>query len=260
MDIDGQTGATGSAAGSQEGAASAGDTGAAQNTNQAPANGGQGGNQEPKETKIPVTVLQAVRDENQSLKDQLAVFKANPPQQTVMQTAPVNTAQPTAQPTQNDLLAGRDNDDLISVKDVKAILEQTSQSNQANNAQVNSVITQLATAVSNPDYHETMSRLKTKMANDPSFAQSVELAYKGSANPLATAYAIGQTLPKEPAADNGGGQQDDVLAQVTKILENAEKPGNPAQFSAGGGFSGTNQYQGMSDADFEAKIASVKSA
>jgi len=205
--------------------------------------GGQG---EEEGQTVPVSALQAVREELQGVKeqlqasqDQIRLYQANPPQGGQQQQQQGQVEQGT------EGLAGMEDDDVITVADAKKLAAGLE-------ARVGAVIGEMAMAAQNPDYNDVITNHLPKVIQaNPALAQAI----KSSQNPYVLAYELGKTNPEYVKKLAEKGQQE----TITTIEENLAKPGSAsAAGGGGGGISKADQYAQMSDDDLEKEIDAVK--
>jgi len=191
---------------------------------------------------VPVSVIQALRDELRTAKDEAALYRARggQPQQGFQQhqAAPQTPADP---------FAGLGDDDLVDGKAVKRLMTEFASS-------LSSQFDRLNFAVQNPGYQETIQRDLVPLLNDnPGLAQAFQ-----SGNLPQIAVEMARTVGKLRTQPNpgGGGQPQagappaNVLDIVNQIIENSKKPRSPAQAGASAGISDAARLASMSNEDF----------
>jgi hypothetical protein len=217
-----------------------------------------------------VTVVQALRDELQQAKtraeqveQQFNVFRAN----AATWQANMGGGQPASQPAAPAPAAnpfdGMRDDDVLTVSDVKKIIERLpSASAPVVDNDLKMTVMKLELAQIDPQYETTIrTYLPEVLASDPSFRTVIAM----SPNPLKTALTLSRTNPKYIAAKagNGGtppsGQPMTPLDQLSLILANLEKPGNPGQFGgAPVGAGNAGRFAQMTDEEFDAHVRRVR--
>lgn len=220
----------------------------------------------PQEVKVPVTVVQALRDEVQQAKQraeqfeqQLNIYRANmgqgyqqPPQ------APPQPPPPPASPFE-----GMRDDDVLTVADVKKIVERLpSNAHPSSDPELRAMVMKMEVAQADPQYETTIrTYLPEVLAADPTLRHAII----ASPNPLRTALSLSRTSPRFLAARQqaaGGtppGAPPSPMDQLALILQNLDKPGNPGAFgSAPAGGGGPGVYAAMTDAEFDARVKAVK--
>jgi len=205
--------------------------------------GGEGG-----EKTVPLSALEAVREELKdtkgqvaSLTDQVRLYQANTPQ-TGKATDQGGEAQGGGE---SEALAGLEDDEVITVADAKKLISGLE-------AKVGSALGEVTTAVQYPDYQDVIANhLPNVLKSNPALVQ----ALRASPQRALLAYELGKTDPeyiKKKA-------EADQTATQKKIDENLEKPGSVSQAGGGGGgISAADSYAQMSDDDLEKKIDDVK--
>jgi len=182
---------------------------------------------------VPLSALQAVREENQQLREQLSGLSA---QMQHMQ----DTTQTEQNVKGNGIFGDLDDDDVVTVKDTRKVMEDMNNANQAN-------VLGLQFQLSHPDYETVINKhLPNVLKTDPYLA----MAIKTSADPIRLAYTLGVTDPKY--------SKDKASNDADRIIKNSKKPTSPAG-GGGGTEKGTvDAIMNMSKADLEAKIKAVK--
>jgi hypothetical protein len=214
-----------------------------------------------------VTVVQALRDELNQAKaqamqyqQQAEVMRANAAawQQNQQYVQPQPQAQQPADP-----FTGMRDDDVLTVADVKKIVERLPSASPAPTVDDNLRLTvmRLEMAQADPQYETTIrTYLPEVLASDP----TLRTVIAASPNPLKTALTLARANPKYIIARSAQqqpaqGAQLSPLDQLSVILNNLEKPGNPGQFGgAAVGAGNAGRYAAMSDAEFDAHVKSVK--
>jgi len=200
------------------------------------------GKTEVQETTVPLEALQSVRtemqaakDQNVSLQQQIALYQARLEGQTAKQPEPgVAVAD-----------VGAD-DDIVTVGQLRQILQQNQGTGELQ--AIKQKLDLLGQSVQNP---EMIQDVKTKLPgiiqNNPALAQMIQTA----PNPLQAAYELTKlsATPAQPKTD--------IMSSLNKIIQNAQKPKSTATAGTGG-----NQLEldiaNMSDEDFRAHVAKVK--
>lgn len=230
--------------------------------------------QTPQQVQVPVTVVQALRDEVQAaktraeqLEQQVNLYRANAAtwQQNMNQAQPQQPAQ--AQPAAANAFEGMRDDDVLTVADVKKIVERLPSSSPApDQNDLRMTVMKLEVQQMDPQFETTIrTYLPEVLASDPTLTHVL----KASPNPFRTALTLARTNPKFIAARTAAGQTpagggapqapQTPMDQLALILQNLEKPGNPGQFGgAPVGAGNAGRFASMSDAEFEAHVRSVK--
>jgi len=228
------------------------------------------------EVAVPLHVVTALRDElskskgtAQQLQQQLQQFQAmqmmggiqqqgNPPPAT-----PGPQAQPQAQP---DPLAGLEDTDIVNVKDLKAIV-QSLRGNAPDLSQalgpINATLARMQVQLQDPRYETTIKEFLPEMITSQPFLREMIVR---TPNPLLAALSVARMNPRYMQAQQAANgqqpqqpqaQQQDVLADLQRIIENATKPGAPGAMGGGGAISGHDRFRTMSDAEFNAEVNRV---
>ena len=206
-----------------------------------PAAGGESDGQQAVET-VPVSVVQAIREELSEVKDRLLVTNA------ALREARMSGGQQTPQQApvrqfSGDPLAGMDEDDIPTVSQVR----QTLAAKERQFAEAMEV----RELINKPDFEAVLKTHWPKvMASKPHLGRMI--AGMTQAQAAAFAYEMGQTDPdyqkkKTALPAKGGPTPEEALARKK------DKPGSPAQVSAGASSdSEANAIASMSDAEFAA--------
>lgn len=217
---------------------------------------------------VPVTVVQALRDELNQAKaqamqyqQQAEVMRANAAawqqNQQYVQQQPQQPQQPA------DPFTGLRDDDVLTVADVKKIVERLPSASPAPvvDNDLRRTVMKLEMAQADPQYETTIrTYLPEVLASDP----TLRTVIAASPNPLKTALTLARANPKYIMARSAQqqpaqGAQLSPLDQLSVILNNLEKPGNPGQFGgAAVGAGNAGRYAAMSDAEFDAHVKSIK--
>lgn len=219
---------------------------------QTPAEGDTGAVEVPQDgenRQVPVSVLNAMREEMKTIKDQNSLYQAQ------LAKTQEQQQQPQSQPQTNDPLSGREADDLISVADVRKILEANSANSQKHSAALNSQIAKIGFIAEHPDYKDVLNNLKNTMAGNNELANMLNAQIQSSNDPLQTAYAFAKAIGVKTE------QPKDALSELDKILANQEKPGSPSAVSGGGGSVGAkSKYDIMTPDEFEQHLLAIKNS
>jgi len=204
--------------------------------------------------QVPVSVLNAMRDELKTVKDQNQLYQTQLAQHQGQQP-PATQSQANNNEQSNDPLSGREPDDLISVADVQKILAANSANSQKYSATFNAQLAKVGFMAEHPDYKDVLNGLKDTMANNDELATMLNTQIQASTNPLETAYAFAKAVgvsakPAEPT---------DALSELDRILANQEKPGSPSAVSGGtGAVSSKSKFDNMSPEQFEQHLLKIK--
>lgn len=124
---------------------------------------------------------------------------------------------------------GRDEDDLITVKDLKESLAEKEKAYQTE-------LAELRVQAQYPDYSEVLNKYGKTLP------QEALEAIKYAPNPYKTAYV----LCKQSPAFIKDQMSYENFSDAKKVKENLKKPGNPAKAGNGGLLSNISKYQNMS--------------
>ncbi len=196
------------------------------------------------EQKVPVSVVQELREE-------IKGFKAD--NETLRQNNLALTGQlqnpPVQKPPQEygGMFDGKEDDDIPNVADLKNII------NGMNNT-MNNLFTQFGTKLQHNDYNEVVSKhLANALEDDPALVNAIN----SSNNPYALAIKIAKTAPsylKEQADKKTTQTNEDAMR---KLSENANKSVSINQAAGGTGSPLVDNYQNMSKGDFEDVVAKI---
>ncbi len=180
---------------------------------------------------VPVSVIQSVRDELKTARDQASLYRRQ-----LEISVPRNSVG-------TDPFEGlADEVPLTAGQARKAIQSQASQ--------VDGLASQLAFSMANPGFAETIkNNLPQMLDKNPGLMQLI----RSSPNPLAAAYSIARLSPQAK-----GGTQPDMGDQMARIVKNSEKPGSAGSASGGAGISPASRIAEMGDAEFDEYKESVK--
>jgi hypothetical protein len=243
----------------------------------------------PKTTQVPLTVVEALRDElkqiktqNDDLQNQVSLYRANqsfaPP---VQQPA----AAPPAADSQSDLesaVDGLGDTDVITGKELRKLIGalKTSAQTSTNSPAVEQRLAKMEVALMDPQYETTIRNYLPSMVNsNPGLINMIQ----SSPNPLLAALTYArlnpqfiaagnqQAAPAAPAdpatgpAANGTNPavpinpQGNILDQIDAIIANSNKPGAPDQVGGQGAISEAGRYATMSDEEFDKHVNKVVS-
>lgn len=172
---------------------------------------------------VPVSVLQSVRDELKTARDQATLYRR---QLEMTRTTDLADADP---------FSGMADETPLTVGQAKKAL-------QGQAGQVNALASQLSFSMANPGFAETIKKNLPQIINkNPGLLQVI----RASPNPLAAAYSIARLTHGVQGATG-----PDFGAQANRIVENSEKPGSASAASGGAGISAASRIAKMSDAEF----------
>ena len=216
----------------------------------------QGDQGQQDQQQVPVNVVQSIRQELQSLKQQNAYLQQmamQPQQQPQGQQGPGQ---------QNDPLADYEEDDVITVADMKKLMQQQmaqqpqqpqgQQPGQQPGQPQHPDMREMQMRSMYSDYDQIISQqLPTVLQQNP----HLESAIRNSSNPYATAYTIAKQMGGQGAPQ---GQPQGSPNQAQQVVNNLQKPGTASQASGGGAISRAGFFAQMDDQTLEAEIAKAK--
>lgn len=186
----------------------------------------------------PIEAIVALRKENQALKQQLQQVAA------YLQQQQAQPAQRKQEPPP-DPLGKLDDDDVITVADMKKVLQFYAQQAQAQPQQPAVDPRELAIRTQFPDYDDSIKQIPALLEEYPHLRSAIV----GSENPFLTAYSLVQMY-------KGKSKQGDKAVQ--KLMDNMSKPRSSGKVASGGGASKASYYASLDDKGLEAMIAKVK--
>jgi hypothetical protein len=228
--------------------------------------------QETPEVKVPLHVVTALRDELSSTKQGRAELESKLHQIESMQRLqqnfqpPPQAPQPApAQPAPADPFTGMTDDELMTVQDVKKILNHFQSQQRPPDidrivAPLHKKLAELEVRAQDSNYEKTIRTYLPEMVTQNPMLQGI---IANAPNQLAAALAIAkmspryiqethpQSQPKQPE------QRQDVLSDLQKIIENASRPSAPGAMGGGGAVSGNDRFAAMDDAALDAEVQRV---
>lgn len=222
--------------------------------------GEQGQSEE--EQQVPLSVVQSIRQELQEAKQREAQWQAMYAQ-IQQQQQPVQPQQPQGQQQgPESLLSDYDDDDVITVADMKKVLQQSQlqQPQQPQQFQQPQPVQQPQPGLGQPDPRELQMRSMypdydqaiQQIPNILQQAPQLESAIRNSDNPYQTAYLLAKQI-----GGQGQAQQSQGAQNAQQIQQNLQKPGTAGQVSGGGGISKADYYANMSKEEFEKRRAQI---
>ena len=239
----------------------------------------------PQQVTVPLDVVTSVRGELQQAKEQnrqlqarlqtiemaqqFGGFQQNPVQQPIQQQ-PVQQAAPPQGAQTPDPFQGLEDDEIVNVKDLRKIVGSLVQRGAPDAGKelepIKQTLAQVMVQLQDPNYEQTIRTYLPDMINgNPYITQMI----MRSPNRIMAALAVAKMSPRyasERGQQGQHGQQPivqqqppDPLVTLQQIIENASRPGSPAQMGGGGAFSGNDRFRSMSDKDFDAEVARVMS-
>jgi len=206
----------------------------------------------PEQVKVVTTIRDELKESKAALKtaqDQLTLYQAQ------LATGSGGSA-PAAPAAPEDPFKDMQDADVMTVSDVKKIMAaQGSQGNPTVKGLQNTVA-KLEVMVQDPDYQTT---IKTYLPDVIKMNPAIANAIQAAPNQLLTALNYAKMSPAYIAAQNQNTPppQDDVMAQLNRIIENSEKPGSPSSAGGGGALSSADRFSSMSDEEFDAHMQKV---
>lgn len=236
------------------------------------------GDQQNQEVTVPLHVVKSIQEELKGQKaanaDLQTKFAAAQAQQQMGQTFQQQQPQPAppaqqAPPAEQEqkIFDGMDDDDILSVKDVRNALSSMKPQNtiapelDSQIQRMNATIAQMQVAQQDPQYEQTIREYLPELINtNPQFKEMIAR----SPNPLQAALTVSRMNPRFAQAQQAGQEQAqapvDPLSQLAQIIENATKPGSPASAGGQGGtMTGRGRYSDMdpTGAEFDAEVRRV---
>jgi hypothetical protein len=224
-----------------------------------------------KEVTVPLEVVTKLKDELKSVKgdrdkfsQELNLFKANAQFQPQTQQPPAQ--KPDETPQKTALFEGLDDDELPNVGELKKVLEGL---NQRPQPQSDPMVQNLAATVAkiqmrqiDPAFEQTIKTYLPEMINaKPEYQQLLQAQQNDPFGFMETAHTIAKMNPKYQEAQTAGDKNDDKtpdpMEQLNQILENANKPGSPAQVGGTNAINAADRFAKMTKEEFEAHKARV---
>ena len=227
------------------------------------------GTEEGKKIEVTVDVLRAFREEIKGLKEQNQLYSTQLKMaQMASQTAMPN---PTMTPQGAQIPARVDggevsfdiaDDDVVTGAELKKIVKSLK---TAPTTQVDSTVAQRLAVIElsqqDPNWQNTIKTYLPEMINTNPLIMNM---LRSAANPLEAALTFAKLNPRYEADKKaqgggaGGVQQDDLMSQIDKLIENANKPsGAHGAGGASGAVQAGDRFATMSDAEFDAHVANV---
>ena len=208
------------------------------------------GQEQQEQQQAPQDLLQQVTQELEQLKQQNAALQA---QLAFFGQQPGGEPTPQMQqeqPQQNPF-EGLEDDDVLTVADVKKLMAQVQK--PAVDPNLYKEIQMLKLSVQEPKWQETIKNYLPDMINsNPLLGQMIQNA----PNPLEAALHIAKLNPRYQQEQQQQ-QQQQAPQQIINQLMN--KPASPDQFGGGGGVSKADKISAMSDEEFDKYVQEVLS-
>lgn len=226
------------------------------------------------EVAVPLHVVTTLRDQlkeskgtTQQLQQQLQQIQAMQMMGGVPQQPRPATPepQPGVQPQGHDPLAGLEDTDLVTAKELKSIV-QSLRGNAPDLSQalgpINATLARVQVQLQDPHYESTIKEYLPEMITTQPFLREMIVR---APNPLLAALSVARMSPRYMQAQQAANgqqpqpqaQQQDVLSDLQRIIENATKPGAPGAMGGGGAISGYDRFRTMSNAEFDAEVNRV---
>lgn len=217
------------------------------------------------QVQVPLSVVEAVRKELSEAKASKTEIEAKLNQiQAMQQFAPAQPVQPSqpsaAQPAPEppkDPFEGMDDEELISVKDIRKLSETFKPDVSQAIAPLKAEIAKIQLQATDPNYEQTIrTYLPEMIAANPMLRDMITR----SPNPIVAALGVSRMNPRYVQAAGGGitpAPSPDPLTALQRIIENATRPGAPGSMGGGGAFSGNDRFRNMNDAEFDAEVNRV---
>jgi len=211
---------------------------------QDPAAGGQ--NQDG-DKMVPLSALQAIREELKTVKEQNQLYLAQLRMGLAAQNGQQNLGQ--TQEEDDDFLPGIDPDEPLTKKEIAKAFKGLAQRIEA---RTNAMSDEAAFLARHPDYYEVITQHLPKL-----FEQKPELLARLQRHPdPVLAYELGVNSPSYKAK-----KAKEKIAQDDKgriAQENARKPGSPSQVAGKTGQDVRDKIANMSREEFRAYMEKVK--
>jgi len=200
--------------------------------------------QQQQQAQAPQDLLQQVTQELEQLKQQNAALQAQ-----LAFFGQQAGGEPTPQIQQQDPFEGLEDDDVLTVADVKRLMAQVQR--PAVDPNLYKEIQMLKLSVQEPNWQDVIKNYLPDMINsNPLLGQMIQNA----PNPLEAALHIAKLNPRYQQQQQAPQQQSQ---QIINQLIN--KPASPDQFGGGGGVSKADKIAAMSDEEFEKYVQDVLS-
>lgn len=180
------------------------------------------------ENHVPVHVLQALRSENQSLKENFKMVSEH------LELIKANQMQQQAAPQDN--LSSLSDHDVLTVGDAKKVIGQIERKRQMEMEELK--MTQMY-----PDYSDTIRKyLPQVLKEDPELRVEIENAR----NPYKMAYMLAKKSTQYVEETRSKKKSEDA----ERILSNTQKTGNLSAVGSVSPITHASQYRSMSDEEF----------
>jgi len=182
-----------------------------------------------------------LKQQNELLSDQINLYRVNLPRGTSQEDP--------EKPKEDDLFAGLEEDDVMTVADVKKIVTKSIGSLQG---QFKKGLSEVQMALSYPDYSQVIrEHLPNVLKTNPALAQAI----RTSDSPHLIAYVLARSDPEFVKKSTSDKQTN----EAQRIIDNALQTGSASQAGGGGGAQGQAEfYANLSDDALEKRIAEVK--
>jgi hypothetical protein len=208
-----------------------------------PAAGGEEGDEQPITREAFIAMRNDLTGKIDQLKDQTSLYKT---QLTVLQSGRGAAA---PEPADNDPFSGREEDDVITVAEMRRIMSQMS-------SQIGGSLGEARLAADKPDYTEVVqTHLPNYLQSNPEMIQVLRSLPPHSRPGLA--YLFGTLDPNYQAKKNQAKLAKETSGDATRIAANKAKP-NMAGKGGGSPLSRAGHYETMDDAELERTISQVK--
>lgn len=189
-----------------------------------------------------------MKEEKEALSRQVEVLQ----QQNQLIMANLQKPQVEQQPqAPQDLFAGLESDDVVSVDAVRKALSTKDKEYQTALGQIEARFDQVTLAQQYPDFNEVLKEALPKLQADPETWEAICTSKKG--------HLLAYRLGRQMVGSQQQSKSEVTQQEVSKALENAQKPQAPKTGTGTGGLGRADYINSMSDNDFEAIVNRVKS-
>jgi hypothetical protein len=189
---------------------------------------------------------QALEDKVRNLEENIALFRANLPS--------AESKREVEQAKEPDLLEGMDEGDVLTIGEMKKILQKQSESFKKEKDQfaqnIGGSISEIQTILWNPDYKEIVSKhLPNVLKIKPHLGDVI----RTSKNPSALAYELAKLDPEYQKSK----KSEEIDEKAQRIIDNLGKP-QLSGAKGGGALDIVSRFSNLTDDQLEEEIAKVK--
>lgn len=215
----------------------------------------EGAADQEKEVKtVPLAALEDERKKRQALEEKVRMLEEN----IALYKANLSSIEPKSQPketkAEEDLFSGLDEDDVLTVREMKNILKKQAESlereKQALIQSLGGTISEVQMMLTYPDYKDVITKhLPNVLKEKPHLRQAIV----NSSNPYMLAYELGKLDPEYTKSK----KMDEIDMKSQKIIENLSKP-QLGGAKGKGAADLVNHYLNLTDEQLEERIAQIK--